>query len=166
MLQIIHNIQQISYSALMLVCRESIIHSGKQNYPGFSEAEQLIQAENDLYDYLTTMFQTDSKAICAVWVAEGSYKAILRLEEYRDGLLLNSLETAPEARRKGYGSLLVQNTLLQFPNINIYCHIHRNNKASIALHEKCGFCKIADSSLLLDGSFVRNYYTYCYHSHA
>jgi L-amino acid N-acyltransferase YncA len=42
----------------------------------------------------------------------------------------------------------------------VYSHIERNNLASVRAHEKCGFKKITNFAVLLDGSVSQNADTY------
>jgi len=162
MLRLFHSTAGLSYSALMQVYQQSVIAAGRQDYPMLSATEQIIQAENDLFAYLKIMFQSDPKALCAVWQEDGVYKAALRLEAYRDGMLLNSLETSPGDRRQGYAFKLIRSVLQHLSHEIIYAHIDKSNFASIALHEKCGFTKVMEHAVLLDGSVVYHDYTFCH----
>ncbi len=119
-----------------------------------------LLAEQDFYQYLSQCFFTRSGDCYCLWEAEEQYKAALRLQRYRDGLLLEALETAPQCRRQGFGKTLVLAALAQFPQERFYVHIDKKNAASRKLHEGCGFRKIADTATLADGSVTSRASTY------
>ena len=100
-----------------------------------------------------------------MWVVDGSYKSALRIEPYRDGLLLHALETAPEARGQGCAYALIGATMEYLQSLNfktVYSHIDKRNKASLRLHEKCGFLPFSDSAVYLDGTVTQNSCTMIY----
>ena len=131
----------------MEVYRQSNLERSRNRQGG-----ALLEAEQDFYDYLSRVFFRTPGAVYALWEGEGSYASALRLEPYKDGLILSALETAPHLRRRGYGKLLVDAVLSQFPREKIYSHIAKDNVASRNLHEALGFRKISDHALYLDGS--------------
>lgn len=159
MLKIIDSADQLPYGQIMDIYECSNRDKGRCNHPQLAESEQLLLAEQDFYAYLQDVLNR-RLAIIALWLAEGRIVAALRLEKYRDGLLLAGLETAPAERRKGYASALVCAVVNHFPNCKIYSHIFDVNYASAALHIKCGFHKIADMAVLLDGSTTNEAATY------
>jgi RimJ/RimL family protein N-acetyltransferase len=83
------------------------------------------------------------------------------LEPYRDGLLLEALETAPECRRKGFAAELVRAAQGYAAGTKIYSHVNKGNLASLRTHEKCGFHRIADHAVYADGSVMQNHVTFC-----
>ena len=97
-----------------------------------------------------------------MWAPEGLYRSALRLEPYNDGYLLTALETTPAMRRKGYAEALVRAVLNAFSDMPIYSHVARANRASIALHKKCGFSKHLDYATYLDGSVSAQAVTFIY----
>lgn len=118
--------------------------------------------ERDFLAYLYEDFFCQPGAFYALWVEDLVYKAAVRLEPYRDGLLLHSLETAPSDRRRGYAyNLLV--SLLDFLRTTdckaVYSHIDKHNRASLDLHRKCGFQIISDSAAYIDGTVTQYSYT-------
>jgi len=122
----------------------------------------LLQVEQDFYQYLRDCFFAISAAVYAVWVEEGKYISALRLEPYKDGLLLEALETAPKYRRKGYAQKLMEAVLAEFSGQKIYSHVRKDNLASLAVHEKCGFRKISDFAAYIDGSVDDRAITLCH----
>lgn len=161
MLTIIRRPEDLPFSSLMDVYEQSNRNHGASKYPHRDVNEQLALAEQDLYGYLYESLERKT-AICALWSSQGRCVAALRLEQYRDGFLLTSLETRSIDRKKGYGTELVRAVLTSFKERKIYSHIHISNHTSRTLHEKCGFRKIASFAEFLDGSVTNHAYTYLY----
>jgi RimJ/RimL family protein N-acetyltransferase len=164
-LKIATNIRQINFSALMNVYQEGNARNGKNWYPRADATEQLLMAEQDFYQYLSQCFFSVEGAVYAMWVQGGEYVSALRLEPYQDGLLLCALETAPEHRGKGYACqllLAVQNWLGQHGPIKIYSHVSRDNVGSQRTHASCGFARICDHAVYLDGSVIAGSDTYLF----
>lgn len=160
MLLLLRHPYEIDIQQFMAVCQKSNIEQGRKSYPNFSAYDQLQIVESNLSDYLReSMLEGTLK--CAVWAPDGKYKAVLRLEEYRDGYLIAGLETAVNERRKGYASALIHSLLTSFPNTVFYSHVMNGNAASVRLHEKCGFIKIKDTAAYLNGTVSTNAATYC-----
>lgn len=159
MLLLFTKYNEIDVTQLLNIWSESIHSSGIEKYPNHSIYEQRILSERDCSDYLQDMLN-QSTGICAVWAPTGRYAAALRLEQYRDGFLIAGLETALDARRKGYAEALLSSLLDHFIGTPIYSHISIKNVPSIRLHEKCGFRRIFDHAVFLDGSVSTNAYTY------
>ena len=148
MLLIADQISKLSFSGLMQVYAES-------NALNAEDQEcSILDVEQGFYDYLRSSFFAQENSFCAVWLEAGEYVSALRLEPYKDGFLLCALETAPEHRRKGYAEKLIEAVLAteKLAEKPIYSHIHKKNGASRAVHAACGFVKIMDRALYLDGS--------------
>ena len=137
------------------------------------DAEQLLDSykgqgidEADFLNYLRTDFFCQRDAFYALWNADGRYVAALRIEPYADGLLLESLSTAPENRRQGYAFMLV-NKVLDYlkttPYRVLYAHIDKKNLPSLSLHKKCGFTMFSDSAKYIDGTVTQKSCTMCYY---
>ena len=144
------------------LCRESIQQSGWEKYRHLSSKTQVQNAKDDLMAYLRDDFFRPQGTFCAAWVVGGIYMSVLRIEPYRDGVLLHALETDPRARRKGYAFDLVCAVLSYLKEKKysvVYSHIHKWNISSMCLHEKCGFERISDSAVLLDGTVTQSYFT-------
>jgi len=163
MMQIFDNLSQVQYSELMDVYEESNILAGLENYPGEDKYTSRMLAEQDYYQYLSQVFFHISGSYLVVWMEQGRYISALRLEPYQDGLLIAGIETAPAYRRRGYARRLLTETVSCFTDQRhaiLYAHIFKDNKASISLHETCGFCKFADKATFLDGTMSTQAYTY------
>ena len=162
MLKIAKTMKELSFSALMEVYLEGNRENGKDSYPEEPEGSQLMLAEQDFYNYLTQVFFPTEGAVYLIWEEQGRYASALRLEPYRDGLLLEALETAPDQRRKGYAKALLQAALREFDGVKIYSHVHKRNTASRRTHETCGFRKVLDHAVYADGSVLHSSVTYCH----
>lgn len=165
MLLIIKCVQGLSVSQLMEVYSESNKIQGFARWPEEPEMRRVQLAEMDFYGYLRDCFFPVPGAVCAVWVADGRYVSALRLEPFRDGMLLEALETAPDQRRKGYASLLirqVQSWIAAQGYGKLYSHVHKENSASMGVHKACGFRLIANHAAFIDGSVSQHSCTMCW----
>lgn len=165
MLKIARNMKELSFNSLMEIYIEGNQENGAERWPEESRMRQIQLAEQDFYCYLTECFFATPGAVYAVWEADGKYVSALRLEPYRDGLLLEALETDPEQRRKGYAAALVtavQGWLREQGSVKIYSHVSKWNAASLRTHEKCGFQRISESAAYIDGSVNPRSCTMCY----
>ncbi len=117
--------------------------------------------ENIFYDNLSYFFSQENAVYC-IW-EDGVYVSALRLEPYRDGLLLTGLETKPDCRGRGYAKMLLK-AVLSLEEVKsygkVYSHIHNRNTASQKLHKKMNFEKFSDTAVLLDGTVSAFYETY------
>lgn len=161
MLQLVKNIRFLDFSQLAEVYSESLgAVAGKRD----SDNLYGLHAQQDFYNYLRDFFSLYG-GIYALWVVDGCYRAAARLEPYRDGYLISGLETSPTERRKGYAKQLLV-SVLEYASCNklgrIYSHIANDNVISIRLHLSCGFQKILDHAVYIDGSVYHNSATFCY----
>ena len=147
----------------MSVYAESNSENGQEFWPEESSHRQIALAEQEFYSYLRQVFFKTDGAFYAVLEQDGQYVSALRLEPYRDGLLLEALETAPDHRRKGYATVLVRDVLEHTGNIKIYSHVGKRNFASLRTHESCGFRIVSDFAVYADGSVNQRCYTLCFH---
>ncbi len=154
MLRIVHSLKDLNFSQLMDVYIEGNL---EKREVGLS----LLEAEQDFYQYLQEVFFPTRGACYCLWEERGCCVSAMRLEPYRDGWLLEALETRPDRRRCGYGKMLVEQVISMEKFKPIYSHIHRRNTASLRLHEKCGFEKILDYAVYIDGSVNDRCVTYC-----
>lgn len=162
MLKIVHSMGQIRFSQLMEVYAEGNRKTACEQYPHLSENEGIMRVEQAFYQYLRECFFGTPGAVYAIWDERGRYVSALRLEPYRDGLLLEALETAPRDRRRGYaGTLLrgVQHWLAGQGSARIYSHVDKRNAASMAVHKDCGFETVLDYGVCADGSVMPDMYT-------
>lgn len=122
-----------------------------------------LPQESEFYSYLYDVFFRTKGAVYCVWEEKCRYVCALRLEPYRDGLILTGLETHPDFRNMGLASKLVTESLQwagRQGKVKVYSHIHHSNVPSVAVHLRNGFRKIDDIAVLLDGSISSTYGTY------
>lgn len=154
MLLVLKSLKELNFSSLMEVYIEG-------NLEKADEGMTLLQAEQEFYGYLRDVFFTMPGAVYCVWQERGEYVSALRLEPYKDGWLLEALETEPRHRRQGYGERLIRQ-VLQLPEYGkIYSHVHKKNLPSLRIHEKCGFCRISERAVYIDGSVNQEACTMC-----
>lgn len=162
MLLIAKRIRDLSFSKLMEVYEEGNLENGSELYPNLSAGEQLLRAEQDFYQYLNEIFFATPGAVYLIYTQQQRYCAALRLEPYKDGLLLEALETAPALRRKGYAAALLREmkvVLTQQGGGSVYSHVSKRNEASLRAHLGAGFEKVVDYAVYADGSVLHNLYT-------
>lgn len=162
MLLVARKMKELNFPQLMDVYVEGNEENGAAFWPEESPERQLQLAEEDFRSFLVdTFFQTVGAVYC-VWQAQGRYTAALRLEPYRDGWLLEGLETAPAQRRKGYAQALMQSVLLLPEYGKVYSHVAKGNAASLKVHQNCGFQRISEQAVYIDGSVDERCCTLCY----
>lgn len=159
MLKIVKSIYELNTEQFLAVYDESLRKSEQELYREYSAVQQLKLGEDDLVAYLRDDFFRQRDAFCAFWIVDGVYTSGLRVEPYRDGVLLHALETAPAARKMGYAFSLVSAVsgyLRQEKCIAVYSHIHKRNLPSLRLHKKCGFHQVSDTAVYIDGTVTQN----------
>lgn len=153
MLKIARSMRDLSFHGLMDVYLEGNLEKAAGEWPNEPRSVGLQFAEQDFFQYLKECFFPIPGAVYALWEVEGVCVSALRLEPYRDGLLLEALETAPEERRKGYAEALVRAVQSRVGHTKLYSHVHKENQPSLRLHEKCGFQRIREYAAYIDGSY-------------
>ena len=162
MLIIARSMRELSFGKLMEVYREGNLEKGRELWPEESPARQMALAEQDFYQYLQQVFFKTDGAAYLIWEEDHIYASALRLEPYRDGLLLTALETIPEMRRLGYGKRIVMEALKETGGTKIYSHVGKKNLASLQTHEACGCVRMQDFAVYADGSVDNKAWTLCY----
>ena len=164
MLRIVISPRELRFGELMDVYADSILEKASE-WPHYPRGFALQQAEQDFRQYLTEVFFRTNGALLALWETDGKYVSALRLEPYKDGLLLEGLETAPEYRKRGYAAVLireVQQYLSGQGSMKLYSHVEKRNIPSHKTHEKCGFREISDRAVYINGSVDHRCCTYLY----
>ena len=151
MLILVHSLRDLRFGELMEVYADSNREKAT-DWPNLPPMFALQLAEQDHREYLQDVFFRTPGAVLAVWEENGTYVSALRLEPYKDGLLLNALETAPIHRKKGYASRLIRVVQENMGNVKIYSHVNKRNMPSLKTHEACGFRAISDCAVFLSGS--------------
>ena len=147
MLLIAKRLEELDFPALM----DIYIEGNREKADEYGDGG-LLQAEREFYDYLREDFFRQRDAFYAVWVEQGKYVSALRLEPYKDGWLLEALETAPADRKRGCAKELMGSVLEMMGQSVVYSHVSKRNEASLRTHYACGFVKHLDHVVYLDGS--------------
>ncbi len=164
MINYYHRMKDLDFDKLMDVYQETLIESATDLYAKLDHKEALLQARQDFYQYLQQIFFPTDGAFYVIYSVEANYYSAVRFEPYKDGLLLEAVETAPLHRRKGYARMLIQEAFLHIQESGVkkvYSHVSKNNIASIRLHTDCGFVKISDSAVYIDGDVSNRSFTFC-----
>ena len=151
MLILAHNIRELRFGELMGVYLQGNQEKAKRDHPQEPAGVGLRLAEENLYRYLQECFFRIPGAVYAVWEEGGSYVSALRAEPYRDGALINALETAPDQRGRGFAFRLL-GAVLDTLDGPVYSHVAKDNIPSLKLHQKLGFERIQENAVYLDGS--------------
>ena len=158
-----NKLKDLDFRQLMEIYEEGNLENAEIFYSDAPQNQWLQLAEDAFYQYLReTFFQTPG-AVYAIWTEGGRYVSALRLEPYRDGLLLEALETDPRHRNEGYAAALIRAVLKELKGKRVYSHVGKRNAASLAVHEKCGFYRISETAAYIDGSVDNKAYTLSTH---
>ncbi len=124
-----------------------------------------LDAYQEMTQYLREdFFPTEG----AFYVIAEDYASALRVEPYREGYLIEALQTKKELQNQGYAKALLRFVLqsdMLPEGAAIYSHIHKKNSASLAVHKACGFTQALDYAVFVDGSVYRHSCTMVYHKH-
>lgn len=159
-----HRLSSLDFEKLMAVYRQSNTEKGALQYPKEDPAMQLRLVEDNFYRYLQEDFFHVRGALYCILSTSNCYVSALRLEPYRDGFLLEALETAPEYRRRGLATALQRHVLNNIADTPIYSHVNKRNAASLRTHYTCGFAVLDNYAVYIDGTISRNAYTLVYRS--
>lgn len=152
MLRLVRSMGALPFAALMEVYAESNRENGEEFWPDLSCGEQLLRVEQDFYQYLQQVFFKTDGALYCLWEIDGCPVCALRLEPYRDGLLLEALETAPDQRNKGYAAALIRAVQAYLGTGKVYSHVGKRNVPSLKTHLACCFRRISEQAVYADGS--------------
>lgn len=159
MLKLYDKLGQIDFGKLMALYLEGNQDNAAYFYPNEDPNVALMKAEQDFYQYLKESFFRVYGAVYAIWEENGLYLSALRLEPYEDGLLLEALETHPLYRRRGYGKKLICSVIAYLKGEGsgvIYSHVNKSNKASLGIQLACGFQRVSERAVYIDGSVSQN----------
>ena len=165
MLKTVYRLRDLNFSGLMTLYAEGNAENASEFYPQLEQARGILEAENDFYGYLQAVLFRTRGAVYAIWEENSVYISALRLEPYRDGFLLEALETHPDYRRMGYAGKLIREVLRWLAEQGsgpVYAHIHKGNNASLRTHLSCGFERISEQATYIDGSVTDRSCTVCF----
>ena len=149
MLLKISDYSRIDQRKLMDVYSESNFENTDCFYPDEMNKEVAVsKIESGFLHFLKDDFYRHAKAAYWVFEEEGIWISALRTCEIQPGLYyLEALETRPDHRQKGYGSLLLSGVLEEMKADGPFrlCDcVGKKNTASLKTHEKCGFRVVSD----------------------
>lgn len=162
MIKIINNVRELEFGQLMEAYAQSNETTARNSYRHLPESVGVLNAEQDMYQYLSQVFFREKDAFYAVWEENGAYIAAVRAEKYSDGFLISALETMPSMRGRGYGKQLVSGVLdyiIRQYGKPVYSHVDKDNVPSLAVHKACGFEVWKNHASYLDGSVSDKAYT-------
>ena len=144
MLRKITEYQNVDTRKLMEVYSESNLENTDYFFPDEPDKKAAVQkVEEGFLDFLKNDFFNQADA--AYWILEinGVYVSALRTCMIREGLYyLEALETRPDSRRNGYGTLLLSGvaaSLKEKGPFRLCSCVSKKNTASLKTHEKSGF---------------------------
>ena len=163
MLIIARSLDQLDFPALMDVYAEGNEENALEFWPEKSPVERLRLAHKSFYEYLRDGFYAQAQGTYYIYEESGAYLSALRLESFMDGMLLEALETRPDARWKGHAKKLIKAVQELLPaGTRVYSHVAKSNTASIASHKACGFEAAYDYGLCADGEKYDHQFTFLY----
>ena len=155
-----HRLSELDFPRLMEVYEEENRTEGRRLLPEAPPEQQMEHVREEARLYLRDVFFRQKGAAVYVLEENGVYLSALRVEAYRDGVLLQSLETRPDRRRQGCADRLIRQMLGTLaPGTKVYSHVARKNAASEAVHLGCGFVRQKEFAGLLDGTVTAQYVT-------
>lgn len=160
MLLIAKSLRELDFRQLMDVYEDGNRENAQEQYFQLPVEQGVGEVEQDFYAFLKESFFRCSDAFYGIWTVDGCYVSALRMEPYRDGWLVEAVETKPECRRKGYARALMQAVCSFLQKGKMYSHIHKKNLPSVKLHEGLGFVLCSDRAVYIDGSINDRCATY------
>ena len=136
--------QKIDTRNLMDVYSESNYENTDYFFPDEADKEAAVQeVEAGFLDFLKNDFFNNASATYWILEMNGVYVSALRTCMIQKGLYyLEALETRPDYRRKGYGTVLLSSvidSLKENGPFRLCSCVSKKNIASLKTHEKSGF---------------------------
>jgi len=164
-MELIRKFSDLDFNCLMEVYSESNRDNTRLVYPHLAPEEALIQVHEDFYSYLRDDFFRVRGSVYCLHRANGMVVSAARMEPYRDGWLLNGLETHPHHRCRGYAEALIRAIQSQWAGKGpIYSHVLKRNSPSRRLHLRCGFVAKSEHAIYLDGTVTTRAQTFVWES--
>lgn len=129
---------------LMDVYAESNHENAAFFYPEeLDKRKATLMVESGFLDFLKNEFFKETEAVYWILEVENVWVSALRTCKIQDGVYyLEALETIPNQRMRGYGSMLLSDVLdaMKADGPFRLCDcVSKKNIASLKTHEKCGF---------------------------
>lgn len=163
MIIIAKKLEELDFSALMEIYAEGNEENALKCWPEKYPEERTALARESYFEYLRDGFYGESHGTYYIYEEAGVYLAALRLECFMEGLLLEALETRPNARQKGFAKKLIKAVQALLPSgTRVYSHVSKSNAASIAAHKACDFEIVCDYVVCDDGEKNDKQLTFLY----
>ena len=131
------------YRMVHSVYPEASYEIAKEKHPEMNDLSKAIQEEESYFvEKFLGKFMSKNKNTYYVWEVDGEWVSALRLTKLDDYYFMEALETAPEHRKRGYASDLINAVIQKLEdkeNVVIRSNVRKTNTASLATHQKCGF---------------------------
>ncbi|MCR5308572.1 MAG: GNAT family N-acetyltransferase [Bacilli bacterium] len=146
----ISKFEDIDSKKLMDIYSESNFENTDYFFPDEKDKSKAVkQVEDGFLNFLKIEFFKKDDAIYWVLEENGDWKCALRTCKVEENIYyLEALETAPCQRKRGYGSKLLSLVVEEFKKMGSFklCDcVSKNNRASLAVHQKCGFQIVGDN---------------------
>ena len=160
----IHSFADLDFDRLMSIYLERNLENADDLYPDEPDRNAALRrVVDDFRSYLTTDFFRNKGETYRILEKDGKWVSALRLYALSDRrFYLEALETAPECRREGYATALLNKVIdeLKMGGQFVLCDcVAKSNFVSLKTHLSCGFTLAQENGLsLLSGD--SNPYTY------
>ena len=163
--------QKIDTRNLMDVYSESNYENTDYFFPDEADKEAAVQkVEAGFLDFLKNDFFNNTSATYWILEINGVYVSALRTCMIQKGqYYLEALETRPDYRRKGYGTILLSSvidSLKENGSFRLCSCVSKKNIASLKTHEKSGFQIVSEEGYDYLNREADNHdfgLEYCYH---
>ena len=122
---------------------EGSIINAKWRHPEKEDLSREIQEEEQYFmTFLREKFFPQERNRYYVLEVDEHWVSALRLTKIDDFYYLEALETAPEQRKKGYGTQIIEEVIQLLKKrgpVIIRSNVAKDNWASLATHQRCGF---------------------------
>lgn len=144
MLLYFQSMTDAEHARLMRVYRESNLDNISYFFPDCTDKEEgLKKVEEGFISFLNTDFWGKPENTYYIWENDGKWVSALRLTGLEDFYWVEGLETAPEARRRGYAVQLYKAIFDRLKelegSVHVRCAVGYRNEASLKAHESAGF---------------------------
>ena len=124
---------------------------------------QIQLAEEDFYRYLSQVIFRSPGAFTPSGRKTGGMSAPCVWNRTGTGFYWKRWRLPPEQRRKGFAAALIRAVQCFLDGkTKLYSHVDKRNLSSLKVHEKCGFRRVADFAVCVDGSVNQKMYTLCW----
>lgn len=144
MLLCFQSMTDLDHTRLMHIYRESNLGNIPYFFPDCKDtAEGLQKVEERFRSFLNADFWGKPENTYYIWENDGEWVSALRLTGLADFYWVEGLETAPDARRRGYAVQLYRAIFDRLKaregSAHVRCAVGYGNEASLKTHASAGF---------------------------